>query len=56
MRTIAPGLTKDGTVAADRLDFLIGKRCEVRVWWSREGQSAGTTVRRLWCGSRAAAA
>jgi hypothetical protein len=32
------GQRKDGSVVQERIQFLIGKRCLVRVWWTAEGQ------------------
>jgi hypothetical protein len=31
---------KDGSIAAERVGFLIGKRVEVRLWWTAEAQAA----------------
>ena len=32
------GATKDGSIASERLEFLIGKLVQVRVWWRAEAQ------------------
>lgn len=35
---VAEGATKDGSVVASRVAFLVGKRCRVRLWWTQEAQ------------------
>jgi hypothetical protein len=37
---MSEGPAKEGTVAQERIAFLIEKPCRVRVWWNEEGQAA----------------
>lgn len=40
VNVMSEGATKDGTAVQERVSFLVGKRCRVRVWWNEEGRVA----------------